>query len=78
MRAWGKLKRLSDLVDKSFYLFLSFGAIWGKNCFSKRATYLQFLKQKVKIEMELILRWGSVQGVHSTVNGLYLYIALVD
>ena len=54
----------------SFSWFLPFGAISGKNCFVKRATHFQFRKQKVEIGMGLIQRWGSVQGIQSTVNGL--------
>ena len=34
-----------------FSLFLTFGAILGKNCFVKRAKHLQFRGLKVKIGM---------------------------
>ena len=69
VRTWGKLKGFEFWVIK-FSLFLTFGEILGENCFVKCATHLLFRELKLKIGMGLILRWGSVQGVQSIVNGL--------
>ena len=53
-----------------FLLVSLFWGDFGQELFCKLCHTFVISQAKAKIGIELILKWGSVQGVQSTVNGL--------